>query len=121
MMATLIGGRKPRVLHGIENAPCIRTFQYRSEPSGLRNPQTSAQLLGIDPGLHNGVGRRRWQSAVRKSFVGSTDVVSAATSPRSTIEITCNHVNLLRNHDSTDGEDELLGGAFLLGVDDADM
>ena len=114
-------GRKPRVLRGMESAPCMRTFQYRSEPSGLRNPQTSAQLFGIDPGPHNGVGRRRWQSAVRKSFVDSTDVVSAATSPRTIIEITCNHVNLLTNHDSTDGEDELLGDTFLLGVDVADL
>ena len=30
------------------------TFQKRWEPSGLRNPQTSAQLLGMDPDPHNG-------------------------------------------------------------------
>ena len=42
-------------LRGMENAPCMRTFQYRSEPGGLRNPQMSAQLFGIDLGPHNGV------------------------------------------------------------------
>ena len=40
----------------MEKAPCMRTFQYRSELGGLRNPQTCAQLLGIDPGSHSGVG-----------------------------------------------------------------
>ena len=38
------------------NAGRMRTFQYRSESGGLRNPQTSAQLFEIDPGPHNGVG-----------------------------------------------------------------
>ena len=56
MMAALSVGRRPRVLRGMEQAPCMRTFQYRSESGGLRNPQTSAQLFGIDPGPHNGVG-----------------------------------------------------------------
>ena len=43
-------------LRGVENAPCMRTFRYLSEPGGSRNPQTSAQLLGIDPGPHSGAG-----------------------------------------------------------------
>ena len=43
-----------------------------------------------------------------------------AASPRCTIEITCNHINLFTNHDSTKSENELLGDAFLLGVDVAD-
>ena len=34
----------------------MRTFQYLSESGGLRNPQTSAQMFGIDPGPHNGAG-----------------------------------------------------------------
>ena len=42
-------------------------------------------------------------------------------SPRSTIEITCNQVNFLRNHDGMKSENELLGDACLLGVDVADM
>ena len=46
--------------------------QYRSESGGLRNPQTSAQLFGIDPSLHNdaepgGVGSA--QSAKASSMV----------------------------------------------------
>ena len=95
----------------MENAPCMRTFQYRSEPGRLRNPQTSAQLFGIDPGPHNGV----------KSFVDSTDVIPLAASSCCCIEITCNHVNLLTNHDGTDGEDELLGNTPFFGVDIAYM
>ena len=63
----------------------------------------------------------RRQGTFSKGLVNSSEVVSAATSPRSTIEITCNHVNLLRNHDGTKSENELLGDAFLLGVDVADM
>ena len=49
--------------------------------------------------------------------VNGTEVVSTATSPRSIIEITCNQVNFLRNHDGTKNENELLGDPFLLGVD----
>ena len=40
----------------MENAPCLCNFQKRRESGGLRNPQTSAQLSGMDPGPHNGVG-----------------------------------------------------------------
>ena len=82
----------------------------------------------VCPVVRNGSGypqrcgaRWRRQGTIRKGFINSTEIVSAATTPRCSIEITCNHVNLLRNHNSTDGEDELLGDAFLLGVDVADM
>ena len=64
-----------------------------------------------------GPGWRR-QSTVRKCFVNSTEVVFAAIPPCSTSEITCNQVNFLRNHNGTN---ELLGDAFLLGVDVANM
>ena len=94
--------------------PCMRTFKQRSEPSGLRLPLTSAQLFGIEPGPHSVVEPTSVGNAVCKGFVDSTDVVSVAASPRCSIEITC-------NHDSTDGEDELLGNASPLGVDVADM
>ena len=105
---------------GMENAPCMRTLQYRSESGGLRNPQTSAQLFGIDPGPHNGVGPGGVGNAESaKSFVDGTHVVSVAASPCCSIEITCNQVNVT-NHDGSDGEDELLGNASLLGVDVAD-
>ena len=66
------------------------------------------------------VGGARWrrQGTVRKCFVNSTEV---AIQPRSTIEITCNQVNLLRNHNGTKSRNELLGDVFLLGVHVADM
>ena len=90
-----------------EKSPCMRTFQYRSESGGLRNPQTSAQLCGIDPSPHNGVGPGgvgNAQSAKASSIV--LNVVSVAASPCCSIEITCNQVNLLTNHDGSDCEDE---------------
>ena len=65
--------------------------------------------------------RWRMQGTVRKCFVNSTEVVFAAIPPCSTIEITCNQVNFLRNHNGTKSKNELLGDAFLLGVDVADM
>ena len=37
--------------------------------------------------------------------------------PCSTIEITCNQINFLTNQDGTESEDELLGNAFLFGLD----
>ena len=63
----------------------------------------------------------RGQGTIRKGFINSTEIVSAATTPRCSIEITCNQVNFLRNHNGTKSLDELLGDAFLLGVDVADM
>ena len=67
--------------------------------------------------------RSRWrrQGTIRKGFVNSTEIVSAATKPSDTIEITCNQANFLRNHDGTKSENELLGDAFVLGVDDTDV
>ena len=94
----------------------------RNPVGGLRNPQTSAQLSGMDPGSHNGVGPGgvgKAQSVKASSIVLRLSL--AATSPRRTIEITCNQVNFLRNHNGTKSENELLGDAFLLGVDVADM
>ena len=91
----------------MENAPYMRTFQYRSDSGGLRNPQTSVQLFGIDSGPHNGVGPGGVGNEVCKSFVDSTDVISVAALPCYSIEITCNKVNLLTNHDGTNCEDEL--------------
>ena len=79
-------------------------------------------MSGMNPGPHSGVGPR----GVGKILsINASSIVLRLSLPRYrhavTIEITCNHVNLLRNHDSTDGEDELLGDAFLLGVDVADL
>ena len=63
----------------------------------------------------------RRQDTVHECFVKSTEVVSATRSPRSAIKITCNQVNFLWDRGGTKSEDELLGDAFLLGVDVADM
>ena len=78
----------------------------------VRNGSRSPQWWGA---------RWRKQDTVHKSFVNSTEVVFAAVPPCSTIEVTCNQVNFLRNHDGTESEDELLGNAFLVGIDVADM
>ena len=53
--------------------------------------------------------RWRRQSTIRKSFINSTETVSAATTPRCSVEITCNHVNFLRYHNGTKSLDELHG------------
>ena len=45
----------------------------------------------------------------------------AATSPGCSIETTCNQVNCLINHNGTKSLDELLGDAFFLDVNVADM
>ena len=78
----------------------------------VRNGSRSPQWCGA---------RWRRQDTVHKCFVNSTEVVFAAVPPCGTIEVTCNQVNFLRNHDGTNSENELLGNAFLLGVDVADM
>ena len=96
----------------------MRTFQKRSDPGVLRNPQTSAQLSGIDPGYHNGVGPGgvgKAQSA--KASSKGTDVVSIAAPPRCPVDIACNQVNMLTKHDGTDCENELLRNTPFFGVD----
>ena len=77
------------------------------------------QLHVVRPVVRNGSGSpQRWgarwrrQGTIRKGFINSTEIVSATTPPRSTINITCNQVNFLRNHDGTKSLDELLGDAF---------
>ena len=84
---------------------------------GLRKPHTSAQFFGMDPGPHDGVE----QGTISKNFINRTEIVTASTTPRCAIEITCNQVNALRNHNGTKGLDDFLGNAFLLGVDVADV
>ena len=88
----------------------------------LRNPQTSAQLFGIDPGLHKGVGSNGVGNAqVCKSFVDSTDVTPVAASSCCSIEITCNHVNLVTQHNGTDCENELFRNTPFFCVDIVNM
>ena len=106
----------------MEHAPCKRTFQYRTEPGVLRTPQTSAQLFGIDQGPHNGgrpggVGKAQSVEAsiiVLMLFLLRQRNAVPLKSPATT--------SICReNHDSSDGENELLGDAFLLAVNVADM
>ena len=78
----------------------------------VRNGSRSPQWWGA---------RWRRQSTITAGFVKSTEIVSAATTPRRSMEITSNQVNFLRNHHGTKSENELLGDAFLLDVDVADM
>ena len=65
--------------------------------------------------------RWRRQGTIRNGFINSTEIVSAATTPRCSIEITCNQVNFLRNHNGTKSENELFCNTFLRGVNVADM
>ena len=96
-------------------------------PKALRT-RWCEKSADVCPHVRNGSRSPQWwaarcrrQSTVREGFVNSTEIVSAATSPHRTIEITCNRVNFLRNHNGTKSQNELLGDAFLLGVDVADM
>ena len=59
MVAALIGraDAKSFMVNGeCAVKPNFPVPQCRSDSGGLRNPQTSAHLPGIDPGPHNGVG-----------------------------------------------------------------
>ena len=74
----------------------------------------------VGPMVRDGSGSPQWcgarwrrQDTVHKCCVNSTEVVLAAMPPCGTIEVTCNQVNFLRNHDGTESEDELFGNAFL--------
>ena len=67
----------------------------------------------------NGARRRR-QGTISKNF-NRTEVVTAATTPRCDIEITCNQVNVLGNHNGTKGLDDFLGNPFFLRTDIADV
>ena len=79
----------------------------------FRGPPVSGQKYFTVLSLHIKNMYAKEKDTVSKGFVNSTEVVSAPTSPRNTIEITCNQVNFLRIHDDTKSEDELLGNVFL--------
>ena len=53
----------------------------QSESGGFRDPQTSAHLPRMAPGLHNGAVPGHWRSAVSKGLFDGTDVVSVVASP----------------------------------------
>ena len=76
----------------------------------------------MEPGPHSGVV----SGGVGKILsINASSIVLRLSLPRYRhavpIEITCNQVNFLRNHNGTKSEDELLGNAFLFGVNVADM
>ena len=58
---------------------------------------------------------------LHKIFVNSTEVVFATVPPCGTMEVTCNKVNFVRNHDGTESVDDLLANAFLAGIFVANM
>ena len=57
----------------------------------------------------------------QKGFINGTHVVSTAAPPRCPIEITCNEVNLLTNHNGSDCEDQLFHNTQFFVVDIANM
>ena len=114
MMAALIGWSQAKRL-----CTMLTRFPKAVRTSGLRNSQTSAHLSEMDPQWW-GAGWRR-QGTISKCFVNSTEVVFATTSPRCTIEFTCNQVNFFRSHNCAKSENELLDDAFLLDKNVADM
>ena len=100
----------------------MENAQYRSEPGGSRNPQTSAQLFGIDPGPHNGAGPGGVggaQSAKASSIVLMLSLLLHRHAVP--LKSPATHVNLLTNHDGTDCEGELFGNTPFFGVDLAKM
>ena len=100
-------------------------FVYFPKTLRARRFEKSADVCPIGPEWIQvpTVVQGRWfrQDTVQKCVVNSTEVVFAEMPPCSTIEIACNQVNFLGNHDGTKSENELLGNAFFFGVNVADM
>ena len=77
----------------------------------------------MDPDPHSGVGA----GGVGKILsIKASSIALRLSLPRCRHAVplkspATNQVNFLRNHDGTEGEDELLGNAFLLGMDVANM
>ena len=90
--------------------------------AGLRKPQTSAQLFGMDLGPHNGVGPGGVGKAQSENTSSIVLILSRLRQRTGcAIEITCNKINVLRNHNSTNGLDDFLGNTFFLGINITDM
>ena len=72
--------------------------------------------LGTDPGVPTVVGDPGGAGKAQSEKASSIVLMLSLLLHRhaASIEINCNHVNLLTNHDSTDGEDELLGNALFM-------
>ena len=97
----------------------MTNFQCPSESGGLRNPQTSAQLPGIDPGPHNGEGpggigkahSAKASSMVLMLFLLSHRRAAPLKSP----------ATKSTKHHSTNRKDKLLSYATFLGVNVTDV
>ena len=85
----------------------VELSKFCSDSGGFRNPRTSAQHPGIEPGHHKGVGPRGVGKAQDKGFLNGTDVVSNVASPRSPVEIARNQAHMFGKHHGSDREDEL--------------
>ena len=101
-----------------------KSFMVNGEcdSGGLRNPQTSAHVPGIDPRLHNGVGPGsigKAQSAKASSMMHN--IVAVVASPCSPVEVTGHQVHVFFKHHCTDRKDKLLSCAAFLGVNATDV
>ena len=96
----------------IFRGPCLFTFQKKLRARWFE------KSTDVCPIVWNGSRSPQWWAARwrRQSTVHKSSSIVLRL-PCGTIEVTCNQVNFLRNHDGTKSEDELLGNAFLLGVD----
>ena len=64
-------------------------------------------------------GVSRAQSAKAETI--ELSLVTAATTPSCTIEVTCNQISVLRGHKRTNDLDDFLGNTSFLGVDIVDV
>ena len=103
-------------------------MRHACKPSRIAGIPGVEKTTYVSPVIRDGSRSPQWcgawwrgQSTISKSFINSTDMVAAATSPSRSIEIPCNQVNFLRNHNGAKSQDEIFGDSFLLGVDVADM
>ena len=89
----------------------------RSDSDGLRNPHTSVQVLGIDPGPQNGVGLGGVVNAesAKASSMALMLFLFAATAC-SSVEITSNQVHMFVKHHSANCKDELFPNTTFLLV-----
>ena len=96
-------------------------------PEALRTAGLE-KTTDVRPSVQDGSGtpqrwwaRRRGQSTISRSLIKMTEIVEGATTPSGTIEVTCNQINVLGDHKSTNGLVNFLGNTSLLGVDIVDV
>ena len=77
-------------------------FPETLRAGGLKETTDVCPVVRDGSGSPQRCGARwRRQGTVSKGFINSTEIVTAATTPSRAIEITCNQVNFLRNHNGT--------------------